>query len=1168
MLRRALRAPRFGALTAMLLAAGLLAAPGAAAAPPRQPQNLQPSGAVASSTPTFSWGRVSGATTYDFQVDDSADFDSPLHTASTANNVYVPTRRLPAGELFWRVRAAASGERSDWATTLVAIDDTAPPSRLSPIDGAELSQPGMPALLQWEPVAGANAYKIEVDEDGDWVNPSAFTAAGPAFQMPKPQEPGGYYWRVRADLGNQIFTQWSDGGGGPDYVVLPLADVEIDPSMVNNGPLEDVVMKWLPVPGATKYEIQVGRNEDFTNVIETRIVISTRYSPAKTYENDQYFWRVRAIDSAGNKMPWPTTQPWSFQRNWPQRPTLVWPLDQLAPAVGDDFYYQWTPVPHATRYQLDIGTDANFSPSTYRTCTTAGTTYTPGFGTSLSCMPKEGERTFWRVRALDYPSSPAVEGIYSEVHEFVYESGAVQQLSPVDGAMVAAPTLTWAPARDAVEYDVQIYDNSGAKVSSGTTRSLNWTPTGTQGLAPAKGPFTWEVQAVDAGGATSPRYAGEVFDLIPPGAAAGPTLVPDEIEDSVRFPVLTWSPHPDAAYYKIRIGVAGSGFWDNEGTSPILSSRYPYPAASDTGEHYLVPDEYMWQVTAYNLENQALDTGPIGSFTILDLPAVTDQRIALDGLALDAATACGLKLGAVPANDQICLDVPATPVLDWGSVPGAGLYVVYLAEDRELTNRVYGNTLMRTSNSRWTPTSPMAVEALADNESGEAYYWYIRPCKTLSVCSADPISTDRAATNAFRKLSPRVELLSPAANSVNECTTPASTVSGSECAGDIAFSWRDYLATNQETTFASGSAPSPQAAMTYRIEISGSSTFATTPLLTAEVDQPTFTAHVSTLPEGDLWWRVQAVDADGNRLAWSTGAKMTKKTPSVDLVSPVDLTTVIGAAPFSWTAAQHASGYWIEIFKNDDPTYSPGNRLVSVGTSLASYVPTKFLSPSPQPYRWRVRWTDASSKPGPWSAGGRFRVESSTVQQTAPAAGSLQPQAGPVFAWTAVAFAEKYRVEVRRKGASSTSINVTTPATSFAATTKLASSGYEWRVVALDTDNGALATSAWRAFVVDATAPTVTKKTPATTAKRTANFVVTFSEPVTGVSSATMRIYVAGRTTPLTARVSVSSSKRSATLNPTKNLAKGKRYTIKLLKGIKDTGGNALAPLSWTVKAK
>ena len=111
---------------------------------------------------------------------------------------------------------------------------------------------------------------------------------------------------------------------------------------------------------------------------------------------------------------------------------------------------------------------------------------------------------------------------------------------------------------------------------------------------------------------------------------------------------------------------------------------------------------------------------------------------------------------------------------------------------------------------------------------------------------------------------------------------------------------------------------------------------------------------------------------------------------------------------------------------------------------------------------------------------------------------------------------------MRLDGATSASVSVTTPATSYATTTTLADGAYEWRVLAYDATNidstKALASSTWRPFKIDGTRPTVTRKSPVTSTTRTANFTATFSEPVTGLTSSTMRLYVAGRSTPLPAR--------------------------------------------------
>lgn len=1136
------------------------------------PSSLSPGGPVATTTPTLEWNRVSGAARYELQVDNNPDFGSPFFNLTTTNDKAVPTVRLPVGDVFWRVRAvSSSGNQSTWTRSEIVVDRSAAavPTPSSPIGGEQLSQPGEPALLKWSAVPGATRYYVEVDGDAvpDWVGATPYSSPGPSFQIPAPQAPKVWHWRVRAETSPGMLSDWSDGAS---YEILPLAEVQQDPSMETGGPIQDVVLKWLPVPGAAKYELQVGLDRDFNQPVETRTVLSTRYSPTTTYKNDQFFWRVRAIDAGNNQMAWPSA-PFSFQRNWPQYPQLLHPADQLAPASGDDFYYQWTPVRHATRYQLDVGSDPNFTPGSFDTCLTASTTFAAGYGGAADkCMPAQGSVTYWRVRALDLPAN--VEGIFSEVHRFVYDSGRVNLVAPADGAVVAVPTLKWDAARDAEKYKVELKNAAGTLVGGTpvTTHSFSWTPS--SALDSTQGPFSWTVQAVDAGGATSPKYPGRSFTLAgTPPTTGALALTPDEIDPGTRFPALSWEPDPDAKTYRIRIGISGSGFWDNTSVSPILTTSYAYPAATDIGPYYLSPDTYMWQVQAVHQDNTVTAWGPMGTFVVQGLSDVTGQQIALDGQALDAGTSCDMALGTVVEDAQICTGVPATPVLDWNPVPGAGGYLVYVGNDREFTNRVYGNTLLPTVNTRWTPTVQTSPEALADNQAGESYYWYVRPCKTLSPlrgCGPDPIGRNKAATNAFRKISPEVELLAPGANSVNECTPDTATmVDGAKCAGDIAFSWVDYYATNQGVSYEGGLAPSYQTGQRYRIEISRNAQFS--PVLHfRDVDQPTYTWFDDTLPEGDLWWRVQAIDAKGNRLTWSDPARVTKDSGGVGLVSPVGNEIVPGSTPFAWTPKDHAVNYRLEVYRNDDDSYSPANRVVTAdGLKLSSYVHSSLLPASSTPYRWRVRWTDAGGEFGPWTSGGRFRVDRQEVGLVSPAAGSLERPSGPLFSWDPVGSAVKYTVEARRVGATSTVFSQSTPATAWATTSPVADGEYEWRAIAFDASGGNLGSSAWRRFTVDTTRPTVITKSPGTRAKPGSNFVVKFSEPVRGASSTTMKLYVAGRTTPLAAVVTASSDRRQATLNPSRNLVVGKRYEIRCTTGFEDDAGNKLVSYSWKVNA-
>ena len=144
--------------------------------------------------------------------------------------------------------------------------------------------------------------------------------------------------------------------------------------------LQDVVLDWEPVPGAVSYEVEVATNTDFSDGsrIDRRSgILGTRYSPAITFDNNQYYWRVRAYDTANQPTPWSAAR-YDFNRTWPHRPEAVYPA---APGIEDvpaPLYFQWTSVPHASEYEFQVGTQENFSVGTYHSCRTAGTTYTPG----------------------------------------------------------------------------------------------------------------------------------------------------------------------------------------------------------------------------------------------------------------------------------------------------------------------------------------------------------------------------------------------------------------------------------------------------------------------------------------------------------------------------------------------------------------------------------------------------------------------------------------------------------------------------------------------------------------------------------------------------------------------------------------------------------------------
>lgn len=1114
-------------------------APGSArAATLAAPTGLSPSGAVSTSTPTFTWNRVPTAVQYDIVVDDDPGFTSPMVSTTTSNNKFVPVNNLPDGPLFWEVRAISASATSTWSNGSATISPTAAPTPISPVGGVVLPQPSSPPLFTWSPVTGAVGYEIQVDNSGSWASPATATK-GTSYFVNNPQAPGTWFWRVRANRGNGLFTGWSDGA---TYVVGPLADPQPGDDMSSVTPMQDVSLDWKPVAGATTYQLQIGHDPDFNNIVDDETVAGTRFQPDRTYDNDQYYWRVRAIDAGGNRMPWTTDAPVTFQRNWPDQPTLEYPANTFSSTAGDPMYYQWTAVRRASRYQLDVGSDQNFSPNTFSTCFVTSTT----FPVNGACAPRgNGAPTYWRVRGLDDPKG--VQGIYSAIHHFIYSGGKVTQVLPADGDTVDVPTLDWQAVPNAEDYFVNVTDKDGNQAAQVTTPSTSWTPEGT--LSAAGSPYTWTVQSVSAQNVTSPLYPGHQFSVSGTIPTDDPALVPltglATDPATTDFPSLTWGAMSGAAYYRVRVGTAGSPFYDGN-ASHISTATYPYPAATDTGTYYLAPGDYFWYVDAYDGANHPIgETSPAdyGQFTIKDLAAVSGQRVSLDGLASQSLTA-----GCSSALPAVCGGVPSTPVLSWDPQPGAAGYLVYIAKDGELTNRVV--TAASTTDTVWTPPSD-----LPDNTSNNSYYWFVRPCKQLSnICNPDPISTHAAATNAFRKLSPAIHLTSP--------------TDGASVTGEPTFAWQDYYDTNQAVSYAGGTDASYQTGLQYHVQISTSSTFASS-VEDRLVDQPFFTPSDKTLPQGLLYWRVQAIDPNGDPLAWSTVRSLSNDQPAIStaaggVASPVGGVTVSGNTPFRWAPQNGASQYQVEIYQNDDATHSLANRVYQGSTNEPTLVDQDYLPPSATAYRWRVRWFDADGQgqPRPWSSDGRFFVTASSVTLGGPTANTYQPNNGLYFTWSPVASAAAYRLDVRNpQGA--VVYSITTPGTAFAPST-FGDGSFQWRVTALDPSNGAIANSAWRAFQIDSAAPVVTNYSPNPNGKPKSKVKITLSEPVSGVTTTSLALYVAGRGAKLPVKLKLSHGNQVATLTPKQKLKKGKSYTVKLTKAVHDGAGNHLVPFTWT----
>ncbi len=1121
---------RFGRITALVMAAMMVAtlaplgAPGrAAAATLAAPTLTSPaSGDTVSANPVFAWGAVADAVKYRIEVSSSPTFAAAAVAVETANLRYAHDEELPLGELYWRVAARDSTNALGvWANGTFTKEWASAPNPLTPAADDTLQFPADPLLFTWDPLPGAQSYQLQVDDADDFIGAETLSTKNTAFVITDPLTSGqSFWWRVRGVSGGLFSDYSAPRAFSVDWPSVPVLVAPADTATVT-----DVVLDWAPVPGAKSYQVQVSPNGDWANNVTVDVTAKgTRYSPPTTLNNGNYFWRVRAKDAAANNGLWSTE--WRFQRAWSPRPTL------LTPANGDfsvdDPTFSWTPIQNAAYYEIEWSEDPNFFPTNSDSCYTNHTRFTPysrvvGSGEPGGCsisLPV-GATVYWHVRGIDSPvknpgaGEPGVLGLWSntspaDLWSFAYIPPTPQQVSPADGATVEVPTLTWDNVPTARRYRVTIVDKDG-DLTSGDTYSTSFTPTGA--LDPAQGPFKWYVRAYDYASALGviPAQADwwtfsltAISTTYPAPEQTGPAAG----AQSYDMPSLTWQPVTGAAKYKVWYSPNGSVY-------TLLGSQTEYPAYTYPTT-VVATGTYWWYVEAFDDGNALLAASSSASNFVIKAP----------DLMLPAGYSTPTK--CPPASP--CSPIADTPTLRWDSIPGALVYRVYIANDPNFTN------IYRTYDTVFTELTPR--ESFLDNQANQAFYWFVRPLRTDNTGRFD--SEAQANASAFQKRSQGIAL-----------ATPASSASVGD---ELTFTWADFLQTNQGLL-----PPVTQEAELYRIQTSLVADFASI-YETATVDQTTFTSFAKTYPEGPVYWRVQALDASGNSLTFSSARLVTKTSLPVIQTYPANAAVVPGVPYLQWQPRSYAATY--DVYVDTDANFSSP---ISGSTSMTAWA---YINPlAGGTYYWKVRAKDADGRAGPWSTTRSFRLDPAAPTLTSPTNGAKPNVSNLLFQWTTTYPLPKYRLDLSTSAAFSGSVSgfpVTTVMTAWAPKAVLANGTYYWRVNGLNASGQVVATSATFSFTVDSTRPTVVV-TPASGMAITSAFTATFSEPVTGVDGTDFSVVIAGTSTKVPGSVTVVSP-TVATFTPTSALMPGQTYTVILASPIQDLNGNLVQPTGVNVR--
>jgi hypothetical protein len=501
------------------------------------PRLLSPArGASVQQLPALTWGAVNGAIDYQFQVAADSRFRSLIAVSATAGKGTPSTHNLAAalekpvtdGTYYWRVRAVSSGNRpGPWsAAGRIVKRWSQAPVQISPSDRGTVPWPSTPLVLRWTAVPSATEYLVKIATDPALSNIVLGSATKPektwatAFAVPGALQAGQtYYWAVTpVDTLGHRGTVSSTRSFTPTWnsatstTVNPL-NAQLGETELNWTP----ELTWQPVAGAARYEVEVSSAEGYPAgskwCCERATIGTASYTPPAPLNNNEYYWRVRAIDSSGNAGQWNEGPRFrkGFDNTTPTIPSLsladVHGNPLPAGSLTETPIVTWSPVPGAGSYEVQLapyeegGGYCNWSHRTTDTTATlawtplgpghhagqlnwpapqSGSTLAPGgyclmvaarsdkdaFGNQIEGVPTQlggaGNPAFVYAGVKEEPGPPVPRTPASAYLLPTNQSGALRPTCTpwiAEGARSACPRtplFTWSPVPGASSYDVVV----------------------------------------------------------------------------------------------------------------------------------------------------------------------------------------------------------------------------------------------------------------------------------------------------------------------------------------------------------------------------------------------------------------------------------------------------------------------------------------------------------------------------------------------------------------------------------------------------------------------------------------------------------------------------------------------------------------------------------------
>jgi hypothetical protein len=376
--------------------------------PPPVPSLISPtSWRKINSTYTLDWSDVTdpSGVTYQIRLYNSSWALLQEKTGLTSSVYAVSSFGSPAdGTYYWKVRAVDGvGNASGWTTWWAfKLDNTLPsvPSMVSPANWKKINSS---YKLDWSDVSDTSSviYQLRLYNSSWSLLQEKIGLTSSAYNVSSfgSLADGTYYWKVRTVDGAGNASNWTTSWAFKLDNTLPPVPTPLSPAnwkKVNSS----AVLDWSDVTDASGVTYQIRLYNSSWSLLQDKTGLTTSAYAVNSFSplaNGTYYWKVRAVDGAGNASAWTTSWAFKLDNALPSLPSLVSPA-YGAHVITSTPTLDWSDVTDASgvTYQLQVDNNADFSSLVVSKTSLTASGYTLTAGETLLAGTY-----YWRVRVVD-----------------------------------------------------------------------------------------------------------------------------------------------------------------------------------------------------------------------------------------------------------------------------------------------------------------------------------------------------------------------------------------------------------------------------------------------------------------------------------------------------------------------------------------------------------------------------------------------------------------------------------------------------------------------------------------------------------------------------------------------------------------------------------------------